>query len=129
MARETRPACFEAQGSRPQESMNFLSRVLRFLFWLLVLSWGMKLLRYVLGRMLSPAAPSAAREGVNVAGTSEAAELTRRLVRDPVCGVHVAEVMAIPLREGAETLHFCSMACRDQYALSHGVNEKIAANG
>jgi hypothetical protein len=109
--------------------MNFLSRVLRFLFWVLVLSWGMKLLRYVLGRMLSPAAPAPAREGVDVAGTSEAAGWARRLVRDPVCGVHVAEVMAIPLREGAETLHFCSMACHDQYAISHRVNEKLAANG
>jgi YHS domain-containing protein len=50
----------------------------------------------------------------------------RRLVRDPVCGVHVAEVLAIPLREGGETLHFCSIACRDQYV---GSAKKLAANG
>jgi len=32
----------------------------------------------------------------------------RRLVRDPVCGVHVDETLSIPLREGGELLHFCS---------------------
>ena len=50
----------------------------------------------------------------------------RRLVRDPVCGVHVAEVLAIPLREGDEVMHFCSTACRDAYV---GNAKKFAANG
>ena len=104
--------------------MNFFSRVLRFLFWVLVLSWGVKLLRYVICRMFQPA-----RDGGNVAGNSNAVGLARRLVRDPMCGVHVAEVLAIPLRDGGETLHFCSVACRDQYASAHRLNEKIAANG
>ncbi len=110
--------------------MNFLSRILRFLFWVLVLSWGVKLLRYLVGRMMSPGAPAASPpEHMNVAGNAEAAGLARRLVRDPVCGVHVAEVLAIPLREGAETLHFCSLACRDQYANANRAQGKIAANG
>ena len=109
--------------------MNFLSRVLRFLFWLLVLSWGVRLLRYLVSRMMSPATQPASGEGADVAGTSEAVGLARRLVRDPVCGVHVAEVLAIPLREGAETLHFCSSACRDQYVTASRANEKLAANG
>jgi len=53
-------------------------------------------------------------------------ETSRRLVRDPVCGVHVAEYRAIPLREGAELVHFCSTTCRDQYL---GNQKKLAANG
>jgi YHS domain-containing protein len=109
--------------------MNFLSRVLRFLFWLLVLSWGVKLLRYVIGLMLRPATPNAASEGAKDTGSSEAAGLARRLVRDPICGVHVAEVLAIPLREGAETLHFCSVTCRDKYLGGRMVAERMAANG
>ena len=113
--------------------MNFLSRVLRFLFWLLVLSWGVRLLRYVLAWTIRRAtAPPARedREGVDVAGTSEAVGLARRLVRDPVCGVHVAEVLAIPFPEGTATLHFCSTACRDQYAsTSHRITDQLAANG
>ena len=36
-------------------------------------------------------------------------------MRDPVCGMHVAEVLSIPLREGGELVHFCSPACRDEY--------------
>jgi hypothetical protein len=110
--------------------MNFLSRVLRFLFWLLVLSWGVRLLRHVLAWTMRRATTPPSQEDANVAGTTEAVGLARRLVRDPVCGVHVAEVLAIPLREGTETLHFCSTVCRDQYASSiHRVTNKLAANG
>jgi YHS domain-containing protein len=61
--------------------------------------------------------------------------MSRRLVRDPVCGAHVAEVLAIPLREGGELLHFCSVTCRDNYSLANAgkskdaKTNKIAANG
>jgi YHS domain-containing protein len=70
-----------------------------------------------------------------MAGGSETPGMARRLVRDPVCGAHVAEVLAIPLREGGELLHFCSIACRDEYLLANtGKNKdantkKIAATG
>jgi YHS domain-containing protein len=52
-------------------------------------------------------------------------QTARLLVRDPVCGVHLAEVLAIPLRENGEVLHFCSPACRDTYL---GSSRKLAAN-
>ena len=116
--------CGEA---RPQvkESMSFLSRIVRFLFWLLVVSWSVALLRRVVGWMLRDAAgnPSQDARGRNTMHVEGAA---RRLVRDPVCGTHVAEEVAIPLREGGELVHFCSPACRDIYA---GQVRKIAANG
>jgi YHS domain-containing protein len=51
---------------------------------------------------------------------------SRRLVRDPVCGVHVTEDRALPLRTGGEVVYFCSASCRDQYA---GNERKFAANG
>jgi YHS domain-containing protein len=105
--------------------MSFISRVMRFLFWLLVLSWSMALLRRLVAWMLQGAAP-AAPQGANAAGNAEAVGTGRRLVRDPICGVHVAEALAIPLSEGTETLHFCSVACRDEYMRSI---KKIAANG
>lgn len=108
--------------------MSFLSRVLRFLFWLVVLSWSVALLRRLVAWMLrggTPAAP-AGTESADVAGSSEVVGMGRRLVRDPVCGLHVAEVLSIPLREGAETLHFCSVGCRDEYLLT---TKKLAANG
>ena len=59
--------------------------------------------------------------------TSERIPATaRRLVRDPVCGMHVDETLSIPVRDGGELLHFCSPACRDAYAMNV---KKMAANG
>jgi hypothetical protein len=110
--------------------MTFLSRVLRFLFWLLVLSWGARLLKHLVAWMMRRATQPTPRKGVDVAGRSEAVGLARRLVRDPFCGVHVAEVLAIPLREGSETLYFCSVNCRDEYSRRRTLEEgRIAANG
>jgi hypothetical protein len=40
--------------------------------------------------------------------------------------VHVAEVLSIPLRDGNDLLHFCSVACRDAYTSQA---RKFAANG
>jgi YHS domain-containing protein len=105
--------------------MSFLARMVRFLFWVLVLSWGVSLLRRLVAWMLR-GGTSAPEQGTNVMGSSEGVGMGSRLVRDPICGVHVAEVMSIPLREGAETLYFCSVACRDQYLNS---GKKLAANG
>jgi YHS domain-containing protein len=105
--------------------MNFLARIVRFLFWLLVLSWGLRLLRYFVGRMVrnnQAAAPQTADSADGIPASSGA----RRLVRDPVCGMHVDETLSIPFREEGALLHFCSPACRDTYA---GNVRKIAANG
>jgi hypothetical protein len=116
--------------------MDFLGRIFRFLFWLLILSWSVALLRRVLAGMLRGAMPaqpdqnatgSRAGAGVGpVSGDSQIGVTARRLVRDPVCGTHVAEVLAVPLRESGELVHFCSVACRDKYVSS---TQRMAANG
>jgi YHS domain-containing protein len=105
--------------------MNFLARIIRFLFWLLVVSWGVRLLRRIVGGMLrneSAPGPQTADASSGIPAPAAA----RRLVRDPACGMHVDETLSIPLREGGELLHFCSLACRDAYALN---TRKFAANG
>jgi YHS domain-containing protein len=105
--------------------MNFLARILRFLFWLLILSWGVRLLRRIVGGMLrDQSAPPSQTTDASAGIPAPAA--ARRLVRDPVCGMHVDETRSLPLREGGEVLHFCSPACRDAYA---GNSKKFAANG
>jgi len=105
--------------------MNFLARIIRFLFWLLVLSWGLRLLRRILGGILhDQTAPAPGTPDVSREITDQAA--ARRLVRDPVCGMHVDETLSIPLRDAGELLHFCSPACRDAYAVNI---RKFAANG
>ncbi|OLC98001.1 MAG: hypothetical protein DMG35_15215 [Acidobacteria bacterium] len=105
--------------------MTFLSRIIRFLFWLLVVSWSVWLLRRVFGWMLQNDA-SATPQRSDATVEAENPGTARRLVRDPVCGMHVDETLAIPLQEGSELLHFCSLACRDAYA---GTAKKSAANG
>ena len=104
--------------------MNFLARIFRFVFWLVIVSWSVALLRRVVAWMLRGATVNRVQSGAAQQAT-EMPTAGRRLVRDPVCGVHIAEVLAIPLREGGELVHFCSTACRDQYVR----HRKIAANG
>ena len=104
--------------------MGFLARVLRFLFWVLILWWAVALLRRVVAWMLRGGA-TAAQHGAEAQGDTQTSRPAGRLVRDPVCGVHVAEELAIPLREDGGVVHFCSTACRDKYAVS---TKKFAAN-
>jgi hypothetical protein len=116
--------------------MNFLARIMRFLFWLLIVSWSVALLRRLLAWMVRGAMPAqteqgaaapAAGEGVGAAsGDTQSGVAARRLVRDPICGMHVAEILAIPLRESGELVHFCSTACRDKYVNG---TQRMAANG
>jgi YHS domain-containing protein len=105
--------------------MTILARVARFLFWLLVLSWSMWLLRHFVGWLLRKAELPPQQD---LAGSADAPSAggARRLVKDPVCGMHVDETLSIPLREEGELVHFCSIACRDAYVSS---TRKLAANG
>ncbi len=105
--------------------MTFLGRIVRFLFWLLVVSWSVWLLRRVFGWMLQNGA-STPQPRTDASGSTQTSNTARRLVRDPVCGMHVDETLSIPMREGDELLHFCSIACRDAYVVGA---KKFAANG
>ncbi len=105
--------------------MTFLARIVRFLFWLLVVSWSVWLLRRVFGSLQqnNASAPHQHRDATDEVQTPKTA---RRLVRDPVCGMHLDETLSIPMREGDELLHFCSIGCRDAYVVS---SKKFAASG
>lgn len=103
--------------------MTFLSRIVRFLFWLVVVSWSVWLLRRVFGSLNDTASSPEAAKGT---ASRQPLNSARRLVRDPVCGMYIDETFSIPMREGDELLHFCSIACRDAYVVS---SKKFAANG
>jgi YHS domain-containing protein len=102
--------------------MTFLARLIRFLFWVVIVSWGVRLAGRLISGLLQP---GRTREATQPAGDFNTDQAARLLVRDPVCGVHIAEVLSIPLRENGELLHFCSLACRDAYLNS---SHKLAAN-
>lgn len=99
--------------------MTFIARIFRFLFWTLVVSWIAWLLRRVVGNMAVDCSMDPADAVLPIDAS------TRKLVRDPVCGMHMAETIAIPLRNGDELVHFCSVACRDKFLNS---SQKLAAN-
>jgi YHS domain-containing protein len=42
----------------------------------------------------------------------------KRLVKDPVCGMHLAEELALPMSVDGETQYFCSDQCRAKYESS-----------
>ena len=88
--------------------MDFLARILRFLFWVLVVSWAVKLL----GRAIGAANPPQPAQGDT---TQVPARGGKRLVKDPICGMHMAEELALPLQANGEVLHFCSPECRAKY--------------
>jgi YHS domain-containing protein len=102
--------------------MTFLARLIRFLFWVVIVSWGVRLAGRLISGLLQP---GQTEEPLNSTGDLNADQSGRLLVRDPVCGVHIAEVRAIPLHENGAVLHFCSLACRDAYLNS---SHKLAAN-
>ena len=85
--------------------------MLRFLFWFLVVSGIVKLL----GRVIGGVASGSRTESVK---GPEPAKPQKRLVRDPVCGMHMAEELALPLQANGELLHFCSDECRAKYERS-----------
>ena len=98
---------------------------MRFLLWLVVLFWAVAILRRAVAWTLRGFVSSVtSRE--DAPAKDHPALSSRKLVRDPVCGVHVTEDRAIPLQEASGTVHFCSTACRDLYV---GGERKFAANG
>src|SRR5271169_6358115 len=99
--------------------MAFIARLFRYLFWVLIVSWTFRLL----SRAVSKMATKGSEAHPDASGPTDS--VGRKLVRDPVCGMHMAETIAIPLRNGNKLLHFCSTECRDKYV--KGI-QKLAAN-
>jgi YHS domain-containing protein len=99
---------------------------MRFLIWVVVLFWSIALLRRAIAWMLRAVFGTQPQQNaVGGASEREQAKLAHRLVRDPVCGMHIPEDRSVALSEGQQELHFCSVECRDKYV----GKRKLAANG
>jgi YHS domain-containing protein len=93
--------------------------MIRPVLYLLIAIFARTLLRYVVGsamRMISdflhPVSPSRRDP------SSQRAEASGELKRDPVCGTFVAETTSVKGTFHGEVIHFCSSACRDKYKRS-----------
>ncbi len=101
------------------DPMTFIARVLRFLFWVLIASWSISLLR----RLVNSMGGAVTNRNQPMDVPSDA--VSRKLVRDPVCGMHLAEGLAIVERGGGQPVFFCSEECRNKFM---GEPRKFAAN-
>lgn len=99
--------------------MTFIARILRFLFWVIIVSWSVSLLRRLVNSMGAGVADR--NQPLDVANDA----VSRKLVRDPVCGMHIAEGLAIVERNGGVPLYFCSEECRNKFI---GEPSKFVAN-
>jgi len=102
--------------------MNFLARVVRFVVGVVILTWGLRLVSrffaWVMKTSGVPGGPSYSQGSQQL--------VPRQLMRDPVCGMHMPENLAITYRDNGELKYFCSVECRDKYASQ---NLRRAANG
>ncbi len=96
-----------------------MGRLLRYLFWLVVVSWSAAILRKVVWKMVSGDMP--AKPSVDVPNPA----VNQKLARDPICGMHVAEGLSLSLQQGGQVVHFCSAECRDKYL---GETRRISAS-
>jgi YHS domain-containing protein len=93
--------------------MGFLGRLIRFVFWILIVSWVIRLV----GSLLA-GGKQASVSGTGSAAAKDSAMRGKRLVKDPVCGMHLAEELALPMSADGETQYFCSQECRAKYESS-----------
>jgi YHS domain-containing protein len=104
--------------------MNFLTRVVRFVVGVVILTWGLRLVSrffaWVMQTSGVPGGPNYAQQG----GTPQL--VARQLMRDPICGMHMPENLAITYRDNEELKYFCSTECRDKYVSG---SLRRAANG
>ena len=100
--------------------MTFIARILRFPFWVLIVSWSVSLLRRLVNSM--GAGIGDRQQPIDVPSDA----VSRKLVRDPVCGMHLAEGLAIAERSGSGgPVYFCSEECRNKFM---DAPKKFAAN-
>ena len=99
--------------------MAFIVRLLRFLFWVVIVSWSISLLRRLVAGM--GGATMNRKDPLDVPSDGVA----RKLVRDPVCGMHLAENLAIAEQSSGSPVYFCSEECRNKFM---GEPRKYVAN-
>jgi len=84
--------------------MMFIWRLLIILLILTVLRWA---IAYVFG--------SGSRK-VRTSGQRQVPKSSKRMVKDPQCGMYLAPELALETRTAGGSLYFCSKQCQENYA-------------
>ena len=92
----------------------------RLIYYLLLMVLAISVVRAIIGTLARAFAAftGVAPNGAQRHAMRDSVPLTGELKRDPVCGTFVAESSALKLTDGAQTVHFCSSACRDKYVVA-----------
>jgi YHS domain-containing protein len=92
----------------------------RNLFRILLVLLAVVFVRYVfmtIGRAVRSPHPSKSKGPENAKKPARSGDESKGLLRkDPQCGTYVSESSSVTLKVGGESLYFCSIACRDEYA-------------
>jgi YHS domain-containing protein len=102
--------------------MTFIAGLLRYVFWVAVASWTVSLLRGLVNQMGAAHPDAGSNPYVDVPNDA----VNQKLVRDPVCGMHLAPGLALQVKRGGESVYFCSTECRDKFVSG---TQKFVANG
>ncbi len=85
--------------------------MIRLLSVLVLVLLILTVIRSFLGQFFNP---SSERERVPPRGSRQ--KVSGRMIKDPQCGMYVAEDLAIQARTRDAVFYFCSIDCRDRYA-------------
>ncbi len=53
---------------------------------------------------------------VRTTGQGQVPKSSKRMVKDPQCGMYLAPELALEMRSAGGSLYFCSKECRENYA-------------
>ena len=87
----------------PLPMLNILIRLLVFLSAL----W---LVRRILAFLFGPG-----RRQVNPPSPNATADLSKKMVKDPICGMYMDSRLAVRMETKQETLYFCSDECQRRF--------------
>lgn len=94
--------------------MKYLERLLRYVFWVVVTASIAWLVKKAFKHVEAQRA-----EAEHQRVQARVPERRKSLVRDPVCGMYVAEDVSYLLTHGDEDLHFCSRDCMERFQRDH----------
>jgi YHS domain-containing protein len=88
--------------------------MMRVLAWVMDAIILFMIVRAVMG-MLKRRRPADQNAGSSPFSGKSQERIGGTLVRDPQCGTYIPEAGAIRVKQGDQTLYFCSTACRDAF--------------
>ena len=107
--------------------MKYLERFLRYVFWVAVTA----VITWIAKKVFASVAQNQMRNSRPTQESAPHSGKAKKLFKDPVCGMYVAEDISqtISLGQDTETLHFCSRDCMERYRRGRHADDPEAGGG